>query len=348
MRILRHCVLGLAVVLIGHPAAAQTYQVSADDVNIGGSGGGSGNLWAPPETPIEATPASCVGYLESNLPSMMSITVWLKGPDGNYVDSETGAGWGYRVTVPLNTEIYKTGKYTCEATFWWNGDYLGNDQWDFHVNLRAVEFFLDAFIPADNVDHPFRSDRVYEGDDRPYWFTRFGNFRTRQSLRIIGPAATIYLVDDGPWGETGPSAVYETSSSIGSDGRLTAEARSDWTQGSPLKVDWGQASPNGLDCSVTKESRMVMNISCQGNSANPLVWSWGDWAASITYSFNIKLTFSGDQNVYYEVTGDHDGFPAYGIWAGDQLIYSYHHGSQTPWSLGPPMEMTAYRSGVLQ
>jgi hypothetical protein len=221
------------------------------------------------------------------------------------------------------------------------------DEGPFSVKLKAYEIQIDTFIPEDNVAHPFMSDRVYKGDDRPDWF-KFGDSRTREWLKIIGPAATVYLIDEGPYPDTGPSSVYEASSSLDGYGRLTGEALSDWVPGSPLKIDWDQASASGLSCSSSKLSTSEMRVSCDGNAANPLVWSWAQWGASITYHLEIHLTFSGDGNVYYEVTGDHDGFPNYGIWVGDQRIYDYYHGSQTPWSLGPPMEMPAYRSGVLQ
>lgn len=168
-------------------------------------------------------------------------------------------------------------------------------------------------------------------------------------MRVLGPAATGYLFEDGPYPDTGWSFAFEKSTSLDPLGMLTAEAWADPYPGPPLKLDWDKSNPyDGLNCTVEKLSVEQERIHCSGNAPNPLVWSWAQWAATVTYEIDITLTFSGDGRVYYEVWGSHDGYPNYGIWVGDQLIYDYHHGDQTPWSLGSPMEMVAYRSGVLQ
>jgi hypothetical protein len=214
------------------------------------------------------------------------------------------------------------------------------DYWD--VYLTVFDVTINTFIPDNHYPNPLNPSDTGEGDDRGY--ARWGSSRTKQTMAIYGPHKAGSLFADGPYHVPGETALYDVATSVDGSNRLTAAARNDWVWGAPMKKAWGTPSGHTLSCSVSKNSYEHLELQCHGNEATPLF----GWAPGITYDFYIDFwvanDFSNSLTIDYLVQGQHDGFPNYEIFVGDQQIFDfdYRNYGQSIWSLGPPAEYGGY------
>jgi hypothetical protein len=168
-------------------------------------------------------------------------------------------------------------------------------------------------------------------------------------ISVYQPKATGSLVEFGPSRATGLTAVYDMNTSLDPFGRLTWEALNDWTWGGDKKLQWDQATGSTMHCSTTRVSHIRMTLECHQNESNPLLDDYGYFG--ITYDFYIDFWFYEYGAIEYLVQGQHDGFPNYEIYVGNQRLYEHDavaHG-QTLLSLGPPTEyMGLFYPGWIQ
>ena len=77
----------------------------------------------------------------------------------------------------------------------------------------------------------------------------------------------------------------------------------------------------------------IVTVHLTASVGNPLVVS-----PAIDYDVTVVIDFSDISNHRYTVEGTHDGFPNYEVFINEEQVWGYAHGSQTPFSLFPPME----------
>ena len=235
------------------------------------------------------------------------------------------------------TVNYKTIKKTLE------GDPENTDHVDANVYVARYEFpiTINTFIPANYIDDPTPfSDTIFEGDDRGFDIN--GSFRTQQKFSL---AAYVLVDADGEFKShvpmTGESVSYQKSTSL-ENGQISAAARADTTNGPPMKLEWVYASTAGMSVTVTRMSDYEVKAECTVSVGNPLINS-----PNIDYDFTIEIDYLGLKNPSYRITGDHDGFPAYEVYIGNQMIHHYHHGNETPLALFPPMDRSVNNAGLI-
>jgi hypothetical protein len=239
--------------------------------------------------------------------------------------------------------VYQTGTYRCEFEFWAEGSWLGSDAKESRLYLKEFEIFINTFIPENNVPRPFAPSKVFGGDDRS--FNKYGGARTNYRVKVLAPRASYSNHIISTYRLAGETSEYDAATSLDGSGRLTFAALNDWSWGGDKKLRWATADTSGLSCSTFRESPSVLRVHCWGNANNPL-FDWGG-LNDISYDLTVALSLPAQGSSTYEVTGQHDGFPNYEIYLGDQLVYPYEHGGQTPFSLGDGMEIPAYAWGVI-
>lgn len=239
--------------------------------------------------------------------------------DGNFLGSAEG-------TIAL-----RTGGTTDVADTEWpesggneqSGNTTGDPEFVITINVFIPEEFASMPFPGQEPD----SSRVYGGDDRG--FSRTGSSRIHQvvrvsrALRFPGTSST----------QIGMTVEYDAESSIGLNGRLRPEAKSDTTlNDSHLKTRTATAAADGVRLRQERLGNQV-NLVLSGAVPNPLLPS-----PDIDYEIRFSIDFTNPQNPAYSVEGEHDGFPNYEVYVNEQRIHHYEHGNATPLSLFPPAE----------
>ena len=268
----------------------------------------------------------------------VTVLLRVKDQNGAIIATASDENWWYGY-AEIIIDLTYTGTYTCEAEWYVNYHRVGGDAKQLGAFLTILDITINTFIPMDNVHDPFPwRDVTWEGDDRE--FARNGSSRASMTLSILQPKAVGGLIETGPFTSAGITAVYDIPTSLDAAGRLTWSARNDWIRGYPEKLDYEQSSGSSMSCTAVPLSNIQMTLECHMNEDNPLHRSWG-WFG-VTYDFYIDFWFYDDGRVEYLVQGQHDGFPNYEIYVGNQELYTHdlrHHG-QGLWSLGRPAEFT--------
>jgi hypothetical protein len=326
----------LAFFTVGVPRPAEAQRPS--NSRLSGSG-----------VPIDAGAAwvQCWAEYQYDTSDFYWVEVFLKIKDenGNLVASDFADGWWYAY-AEVTTDLTYTSDYRCEAEYFVNGNRVGGDSKSLGVFLTVLDITINTFIPFDNARDPIWSDDyTWDGDGRE--FQRNGSSRTAMLSSIFQPT-TPWQFESWPYAGTGLTQLFDVPTSLSGD-ILTAEARADWDPGPPKKIDWAQSSGGSMWCSTSRTSTVNMTLECHQNESNPLLTDFG-WFG-ITYDFYVDFWFYEDGRVEYLVRGEHDGFPNYEIYVGDQLLYSHdaRPSGQTLWSLGRPCEYAGlFVPGVIQ
>jgi hypothetical protein len=103
-----------------------------------------------------------------------------------------------------------------------------------------------------------------------------------------------------------------------------------------------RAQVTGMHEEVVKDDRGVIIIA-KANVPNPL-----QPGPAIDYRFVVKLTWRSDE-IAYDLTGTHDGFPAYSVFIGNRLVYGYDPTDRgaSPWALWGSGDHPASARGCL-
>jgi len=322
------------------------------------------NSYSAPGIPIHAVPGYCSAAFEGPTHLRMTLQVF------DYYGNEVASGdWApeepYWVDGSLDFNVTVTGPFSCEVHVYqwaaWTWVEVFGDTASFAFYIPIIDITINTFIPEQWVDDPigasfdssvflpwtWRGPGVYifQGDDRAW--NRSGSSRSHIQVSVASPRADIgsYVMDTVKGNY--PSAKYHKPSSL-DGGYLTWEAWDDWSpDDDDLKVGWAQAPASEIgDCSTALVDVDRIDVVCAANSHNPLVY-WG--GAGITYYIIVSLQ-------YDEYTGQvvawmdlqHDGFPNYEVYAGDQPIHTYSHGAYDPSSLFPPTDEWTYGYEVIQ
>ncbi|OFW43883.1 MAG: hypothetical protein A3J29_15980 [Acidobacteria bacterium RIFCSPLOWO2_12_FULL_67_14b] len=208
---------------------------------------------------------------------------------------------------------------------------FGNPQSNLSLRDVEVTITVNSFIPEEWVTSPFlggaENTQIFEGDNRS--FQRTGSSRIHQEVRISLTAPPLNIV------KIGKTVLYDKVSSLDGANRLTTAAKADTVLGdSTLKIAEATASSNGVTIQTTRSGNVVTAV-LSGGVNNPLVVS-----PDIDYQVTVSIDFSDGPNPTFSVTGSHDGFPNYEMCINERRLYQHDHGSQTPFSLFPPMEFT--------
>jgi hypothetical protein len=93
-----------------------------------------------------------------------------------------------------------------------------------------------------------------------------------------------------------------------------------------------------------------IKVHCVGKASNPLASFLGIPAPAIDYDFNLTIDYTNAIDLRYSLEGDHDGFPAYEVYIGNNRVYEHDPiaAGQTPVSLGPPMEFSVPSTKINQ
>jgi hypothetical protein len=192
----------------------------------------------------------------------------------------------------------------------------------------AMRLTLNSFLPFDHIDDPhfLSPDRVLEGDGEARTWDENGSSRTSQIMDVRNQSlgsGTIFLSGPADWANI--TQQYQTSTSLGVDGKLTDDARFDWTLGIPLKTDWGVPDNQAEGCSGhlidnPNPDTVTVGVNCELQTPNGVYPAWLDPA--IAYDLSMTFTFTPSPVVPYSISGCRKYFPAYEIWAAGQQIYA--------------------------
>ena len=186
---------------------------------------------------------------------------------------------------------------------------------------QFVSFYFDAFIPQATIGNPqgiISSIDLFEGDNRGFEYR--GSYRARQTFSVDLLAEDPQLI----------ALDQDTGETIGLD-----------SDGNEVARD--KANTNGFDVDVDREGESI-KIEADVRVGNPLV----SLSPNIDYDYELSVSVS-DKQLNWELTGDHDGFPAYSVYIGEELIYGHDPiaENQTAFSLFPPAEFSVNESGVI-
>ncbi|MCS1407655.1 MAG: hypothetical protein M2R45_00815 [Verrucomicrobia subdivision 3 bacterium] len=201
---------------------------------------------------------------------------------------------------------------------------------------------INTFIPHNNVDHPendrnpFRTDRVFKGDNRmaggrATW-NENGSYRTQQKFKVIadrdhnphGLVADAFDTNGDGRGDSGhlfyvgETKLFDSATSLDAAGNLTAAALADTTLGAPFMIARATSSnmsDREIEANYPGSSPKILEIVCKCEVSNPLV-------VGPRINYTITITIDRDANTY-SITGDHDGFPAYAIYLNGTRVYQY-------------------------
>jgi len=286
---------------------------------------------AGPNIPIEPSDTTCTAWAQSPLPAALELFVRLLSPSGTQLNAQMFTTWGYDIQAELTTPVNFTGTYRCEASFWFNNEFIGTSSNQFNVNILLFTISIETYIPEAFLLSP-GLNYIYDGGTKTF-----------QYADLLGPRATRDLLYNGPHNSTGLTIEWDTVTSAGPGG-VTQEAFDDWVWGHPMKLRLAHAPTSSMRCNAQKVNADVGSLYCTGDISNPL-WDWGP-LNSIGYEFTITLNLNGS-SPFYTVIGNHDGFPNYRITLDGREIYFYDHGSQTVLSLGWPWEQHASTLGPI-
>ncbi|MCZ7593312.1 MAG: DUF3238 domain-containing protein [Kiritimatiellae bacterium] len=231
-------------------------------------------------------------------------------------------------------------------------DYTNTLGGEYKMAVLKAEFPIEvtAFIPHDHISDPFHSIMgiVFGGDDRGF-DKNATSYRMRQKVAVV----TIEECDADGLKEgsianlVGTTRSYDEATSVDSGtGKLTAAAKADTVTGAPLMIDYGTASTSGMNITVNRLTNRKVEAVIVGSAANPLV----PFAPAIDYDFTVTIDSTDPLNSTYQITGSHDGFPAYEVYISNQRIHEHDPiaTGEGPLSLGPPKEHNVNHSGDIQ
>jgi probable HAF family extracellular repeat protein len=188
----------------------------------------------------------------------------------------------------------------------------------------ALRLTLNAFLPYDNIDDPhpyFGHNRVFEGDGDSRTWAENGSSRTSQIADILNQylsQQSVFLGQPVDWANI--TEQYDTLTSLDANGKLTAQAKDDWTRDDTLKTDWGVPVDQADGCSGHSIDSLTVGVTCNEKTPNGVYPAWLDPA--IEYHLSMTFGFTASQVVNYSISGCRKSFPAYEVWATGQQIYA--------------------------
>lgn len=195
-----------------------------------------------------------------------------------------------------------------------------------------VPITFSAFIPDDNIDAPaaaanfpnlfhcLLNDCVYEGDNRGFSASAT-SYRVRQKI-TLAPADP-----ETPFGYRAgtiapnlvlPSSLYDKASSLGTDGKLTQQAKNDsQLNDGTLKIATDVADNSSMQVATTRANSVGMRADLSGDVTNPIPY----FACNITWSLSVAVDRSVSPSI--SLSGTRGRFPAYDMTVGVQYFQLY-------------------------
>lgn len=186
--------------------------------------------------------------------------------------------------------------------------------------MSVCEIKIKAFIPEASVRNP-SGPSTFDGDGRGFSYD--GSYRMAHYIKVDLDDLEIItnMASTGQTCENVPARLVETS-------EYSARLAEPYRQ-------CGQASADGIKLENIRVENNILHFTAVGAASNPLVAT----APDIDYRIYVSVRKNGRVCI----TGSHDGFPNYEVWARvnygtPENVYSYDHGSKGLRSLFPPLD----------
>lgn len=185
--------------------------------------------------------------------------------------------------------------------------------------MSVCEIKIKTFIPSATLRHPVGVSK-FDGDNRGFSYD--GSYRTAHYIKIDLDDLEILtnMVATGQTCETTPEKTVLTEYGL---------------ETTPERRRCGQAGTDGIKLENIRTENGILHFTAVGAAGNPLVLG----APDIDYQIYVSVRKNGRVCI----TGGHDGFPNYEVWARvnygtPENVYSYSHGSNDAGALFPPMD----------
>ena len=109
--------------------------------------------------------------------------------------------------------------------------------------------------------------------------------------------------------------------------------------------DQDRATVDGTE-KVKRVEKCCVRVEINASASDPLI----TLAPDVDYSYEILLCCREDNVIQYEVKGTHDGWPAYSLWIGGELVHAYDAIKEDTdsWSMFGSSDIQISESGVVQ
>ena len=230
------------------------------------------------------------------------------------------------------------------------------------TTANGAELRLRTFIPAEavnvNVFGQSPSQYINGGDNRTYFSSsEEASYRTSQSVVLnFTPSGDLGNSRKLP-SKTGKTTLFNKKDGDEEDDSDEESPSWKWYLDQNAKPeDTAKASkPSPPEIMRLEQSGLyslysMFSVNFDLHATNPLpppinlgpLDQTPPVVPSIDADINVKATSPGGGLVNYQVSGSHDGFPAYEIYVDDNLIYGYNplDSGKTPTSLAFPQDKT--------
>jgi hypothetical protein len=266
---------------------------------------------------------SCGTGIVSAQPTTIERTVRVSAPHytirmAAFIPSNNLEGFGF-----LDTGLKPPGAYC---------DYAGPDATpDNPPEPAECSSFIEITGDLGNtVGGFYRRELFFTGDDRSFdsstpsyrMLTEFEVFPSEASDARPG-------VEDGLYSGPAPHRTGVTRSFAPDavlDGVISGADNDGVTEDCELLHDQDQAETHGMSHTPFRSGSKSMRVSLRGAAPNPLVIG-----PDIDWDVHLRFWIDGNGTGRVELTGSHDGFPAYELWAvtttGEQQLAGYDPGA---------------------
>ncbi|WP_052516616.1 DUF3238 domain-containing protein [Paenibacillus popilliae] len=184
--------------------------------------------------------------------------------------------------------------------------------------MSTCEIKIKVFIPEAKISNPL-GPSTFDGDNRGFSYD--GSYRIAQYIKVD--------LDD-----------LDIVTNMAMTGTTCENVLKFYpTEVAPSSVETQKkckkASADKIKLEDIRIENDILHFTAIGAASNPLV--------ALAPDIDYKIYVSVRKNGRVCVTGSHDGFPNYEVWKrvnyGTPInIYSYNHGTESAWALGPPMD----------
>jgi len=208
-----------------------------------------------------------------------------------------------------------------------------------HVRGRrgcTIDIWCDAFIPTKRVDDITYSDVLPSHGKYHAWKGNDRGFKKNAKSNKIFSYFTLNLDSQTPL----VKEKHDTGETIGyyyAYKKIGMKSYKKYETYDSAKVNFTE-----YELTAFKFSETIF-VTIDAAAPNPLV----ALAPDIDFHYSMVLEKLPNNKIRYYVKGHHDGFPAYTIFIGDKMVYSFDprdHG-QTLWSLAGSGEWPVEESG---